>query len=176
MNKKVLGVAVTLLLAAMFVAPAMAAPATKISVTATVSATTTEGVGREVDHGVLQFRESAITGVVTLNIPGQTHLVGTYDGELNGWIKLDHPAPPPWLEAEGLMSGKAEFSFPGGTFVGIRHFKTIGFPPPFMSYMDTRMVLHGTGVFKGQTLTLSFEGDPPIPAPFDLEGYLIIPK
>jgi hypothetical protein len=166
---------VLLLTFALLSLPVMGAPATKIAVTATVSATTTEGIGRIVDHGILQFRESIITGVVILNIPGAP-IVGTYDGELNGWIKLDHPAPGPWLEAEGLMSGKAEFSFPGGTFVGIRHFKTIGFPPPFMSYMDTRIVLHGTGVFKGQILILSFEGDPPIPAPFDLEGYLIKPK
>jgi len=114
-KKKVLGIAVTLLLAAMFVAPVMAAPAKKIDVTATVLATTTEGVSREVDHGILQIRDGIITGVVTLNIPGQAPLVGTYDGELNGWIKLDHPPPPPWLEAKGLFLGKANFSFPGGT-------------------------------------------------------------
>ncbi len=115
MKKKVLGIAVTLLLAAMFVAPVMAAPAKKIDVTATVLATTTEGVSREVDHGILQIRDGIITGVVTLNISGQAPLVGTYDGELNGWIKLDHPPPPPWLEAKGLFLGKANFSFPGGT-------------------------------------------------------------
>jgi hypothetical protein len=172
-NKKVLGIAVTLLLAAMFIAPAMAKPATKIEgVTATVLPTTTEGVLREVDHGILQIRGGIMTGPVTLSIPGQAPLVGTYYGELNGWIKLDHPAPGPWLEAENLFSGKVELSFPGGTFVGIRHFKMIGFPTPFISHVDTQMVLHGTGDFKGQTLKLSYEGAlPPV-----FEGYLIMPK
>jgi hypothetical protein len=102
--------------------------------------------------------------------------VGTYAGEINGWVKLDHPAPGPWLQAESQYSGKVELSFPGGTFVGIRHFKAIGFPPPVMSYMESHMVLQGTGVFKGQTLKLSFEGDPPIPAPIVFDGYIIMPK
>jgi hypothetical protein len=176
LNKKILVIPVLLLTLALFSIPVMCAPARKIDVTATLLLTTTEGVGRYVDHGILQFRESTVEGSAILTLPGQTPIEGTYFGELNGRIKLDHPAPGPWFEAEGLMSGKTELSFPGGTFVGIRNFKTIGFPPPVMSYMDTRMVLHGTGDFKGQTLILSFEGDPPIPAPFDVEGYLIMPK
>ena len=130
MNKKVLGVAVTLLLAAMFVAPAMAKPATKTDVTATLLLATTEGVAREVDHGIIQYRESTVEGSVLLTVPGQAPIEGTYYGELDGWVKLDHPLPGPWLGAEGLSSGLVELSFSGGPFVGIRHFKTIGFPPP----------------------------------------------
>ena len=156
----------------------MAAPAIRIEgVTLTALLTITdEGVGRLVDHGILTSRETIMAGSVILAIPGQAPIEGTYTGEINGWVKLGHSPPGPFLEAESMYSGKVELSFTGGTFVGIRHFKAIGYPPPVTSYMESHMVLQGTGVFKGQTLKVSFEGDPPLPGPITFEGYLITPK
>ena len=59
-------------------------------------------------------------------------------------------------------TGTFESSVSVGKYVGI----------PVNSHIDRKIVLHGTGDFKGQTLKLSYEGEPP--ALF--EGYLIVPK
>jgi hypothetical protein len=176
MNKKLLGLAVVLLFAAMLVAPAMAAPATKIEgVTATITITMTS-VYTVHDHGILQVREGVATGTVTINIPGQAPLVGTVYAEFIGTMKLEHPMPGPWPEAENIMVGHPVFTFTGegttGTFEGIRHNKIIGFPDPVVSYINTRLDMHGTGDFLGQTLKLSYEGAPPAV----ISGYLLIPN
>jgi hypothetical protein len=175
-NEKVLGIAVVLLAVAMLAAPVMAAPATKIEgVTATLTITMTS-VYTAVDHGILQVREGVATGEVTINIPGQTPLTGTVYAEFIGTMKLDHPMPGPWPNAEMVMVGHPVFTFTGegttGTFEGVRHNKVIGFPDPVVSYINTRLVMHGTGDFLGQTLKLSYEGAGPVA----LEGYLLIPN
>jgi hypothetical protein len=72
MNKKVFVISVALMAVAMLAAPVMAVPATKIegvTLTALLSITD-EGVGREVDHGILQTRETTMAETVTLAIPG----------------------------------------------------------------------------------------------------------
>ena len=171
----VLALAVVLLATPML-GTVMAAPATRIKgVTATMTVTMTS-VYTAHDHGILQVREGVATGTVTINIPGQPQLVGTLYAEFLGTMKLEHPMPGPWLEAETLMVGHPVFTFTGegttGTFEGIRHNKVIGFPDPVVSYINTRLDLHGTGDFLGQTLKLSYEGAPPIA----LEGWLLIPN
>jgi hypothetical protein len=176
MNRKILGIAAVLMAVAMLAVPVMAAPATKIEgVTATLTMTMTS-VYTVHDHGILQVREGVATGTVTLNIPGQDPLTGTVYAEFMGTMKLDHEPPGPWPEAESLMVGHPVFTFTGegttGTFEGVRHTKMIGFPDPFASYINTRLDLHGTGDFLGQTLKLSYEGAPPAV----IEGYLLIPN
>ena len=176
MNRKILGICSVLILVAMLATPVMAAPSTKIEgVTATITVSMTS-VYTAHDHGILQVREGVAEGEVTLNIPGQDPLTGNLYAEFIGTMKLDHPMPGPWPNALTIMVGHPVFTFTGegttGTFEGVRHNKVIGFPDPFVSYIDARLDLHGTGDFLGQTLKLSYEGPPPIA----LEGYLIVPN
>ena len=180
-NRKILMLFVSLFAVAMMttilIGTVMAAPATKIEgVTATLDLATTS-VFKAVDHNILQIRDGVATGTVTINIPGQAPLIGTVYGEFIGTIKLGHPPPGPFLEAESVMMGHPIFTFTGegttGTFEGVRHTKMIGFPDPAVSHINTGLDLHGTGDFFGQTLKLSFEGTPP---PIAWEGYLLIPK
>ena len=168
MNKKVIGIAVALLLAAMFVAPVFAKR--KVAVTATQIAG--GGSGEEgwlVDHGIYQFREWEGAGMVTLYIPGQAPLVGASSSEING--KTTFTQEPPDPDAEGLIHLKMKWTFTGegttGTFEGQMQRKGIGVP--VISYMEAHMVLQGTGDFEGQTLRLSHAGPPPM----HWEGFLI---
>ena len=172
-----MGIVVFLLTATMLVAPAMATPATKIEgVTATTLESTRTSVFTIVDHSIVQVRHGEAIGMVTINIPGQNPLIGTVYREFKGTFKLGHGPPGPFLEAEGIETGQLVFSFTGegttGTFKGVEYTKMIGFPVEFVSYMNTRLELHGTGDFLGQTLKLSFEGNPP---PIAWEGYILIP-
>jgi len=181
MNKKVLGIAVTLLLAAMFVAPAMAKPATKIEgvtltlMVAIIPDATTIFADHNIRHG-----DGTAAGTATLNIPDQDPLHFDYYGVWNGTSKWDDP-PNPDPDATNVIRGKAVLTCTDegitGTFEGMSHSKTIGLPPPPFpttptSYIEYHMVFHGTGDFKGQTLKVSCAGAPP-PV---LEGCLIIPK
>jgi hypothetical protein len=73
MNKKVSGIAISLLLAAMFVAPIMAAPETKYDVTVMQEGVTSGFTYHVSQHGnrvVLQLRDGVGTSEVTLNLPG----------------------------------------------------------------------------------------------------------
>jgi hypothetical protein len=168
MNRKVLGIAFALLLAAMFVAPVFAK--TKVAVTATQMGGSSEGESWLVDHGIYQFRGAIGAGMVTLNIPGQPPLIGTSSSVVNGKITFEHPEPGPWLEAVGIMHLKMVWTFTGegttGTFEGQMNRKGIGMP---MTYIEAHMVLQGTGDFEGQTLMLSYAGPPPL----NWEGFLL---
>jgi hypothetical protein len=168
MNKKILGIAVTLLLAAMFVAPVFAKR--KVAVTATQMGGGTGGEGWMVDHGIWQFRGTEGAGVVTLYIPGQTPLVGASSSVINGKITFTQEPPDP--NALGIMHLKMVWTFTGkdttGTFEGQMQRKGIGVP--LLSSLEAHMVLQGTGDFKGQTLMLSAE-DTSLP-PTNLVGFL----
>jgi hypothetical protein len=178
LNKKVLGIAVTLLLAAMFIAPAMAAPATKIEGVTLIPATALfpDDTTIFADHNIVHNDGTAI-GTATLNIPEQDSLHFDYYGIWNGTSKWTN-FPNPDLEGSNVVRSMVVLTCTDegitGTFEGVLHTKTIGLPPviPFVSYTETHMVLHGTGDFQGQTLKLSYAGAPPAL----LEGYLIIPK
>jgi hypothetical protein len=167
LNKKVLGIAVALLLAAMFVAPVFAKR--KVAVTATqMGGGSSGGEGWLVDDGIFQFRGAEGAGVVTLYIPGQDPLSGTSSSEINGKITFTHEVPPPDLDALGIMHLKMVWTFEGkGTFEGQMQRKGIGVP--VITYMEAHMVLQGTGDFEGQTLILSHAGPPPL----QWEGFLI---
>ena len=170
MKRKVLWVAVALFLATVLLAPAMAAPATKIEgVTLTFAAITVPNPGypRIVDHTIMHTKGTS-HGSVTLTIPGQDPLVGDWDAEWVGRNKWsNYPDQDP--EAELIITSKVVLTFTGGTFEGVGQRRITGWPVP--SYFEDHMVLQGTGDFKGQTLKLSYEGPPPPVA----EGYLIIP-
>ena len=173
MKKKILVIPVFLLTCALISLPVMAAPATKIEgVTATIDFTETTEY-HAVDHGIIQV-EGISTGTVTLNIPGQVPLFGTLIREWIGTIKLSQHLPDP--DATGLLRGHVVWTFVGegttGTFEGTRHTKFVGFPRPFISNIEIRYVLQGTGDFSGQTLKLAYEG----PTPPVFEGTLLIPN
>ena len=88
-------------------------------------------------------------------------LEGTRHGE---WISMSMWRNAPDPEAVAIIKGKLVWTFPGGTFEG-RVYRTItGLPIP-IGVIYTRIVLHGTGDFRGQTLKL-----------IDGTGYIIIPK
>jgi hypothetical protein len=168
MNKKVLGIAVALLLAAMFVAPVFAK--TRVAVTATqMGGGGSGGESWTVDHGIFQFRGLEGAGTVTLYIPGKVPLTGTSSSEING--KTTFTQEPPDPDAEALIHLKMKWTFTGegttGTFEGQMQRKGIGVP--VITYMEAHMVLQGTGDFKGQTLMLSHAGPPPL----HWEGFLI---
>ena len=171
-------VAVVLFLAAMLVAPAMAAPATKIEgVMATIEFTTTTedpffSVQRE-DLAILHFGGTT-TGSVSLTIGLDTH-EGSISGEWMGKVKFPSNMAP-YADAEGQIHAKHVWTFTDegftGTFEGVVQTGWIGFLSQFRSYIYYQMVLRGTGDFDGQTLKLSYSGAPPAV----LEGCLIIPK
>ena len=170
MNKKVSLIVLVLGLLMLFaaLAPVMAAPATKIEeVTFTASTTTVPNPGypRLVAHDTILISKGTSTGAFTLSIPGQDPLVGDWYSE---WISRNkwsgYPVANP--EAEALIESKVVLTITDkGTFEGTSHRVIIGFPISGASSFEDRMVLHGTGDFKGQTLKLT-----------NSEGYIIIPK
>ena len=177
MNRKVFGIAATLLFAAMLVAPVYAAPAIKIEgVTFTPVTTLVPESTLAVDHNIVHNDGTAI-GTATLNIPEQDPLNFTYYGVWNGTSKWTN-FPNPDLESSNVIRSMVVLTCTDvgitGTFEGMLHTKTIGLPPVpgIVSYTETHMVLHGTGDFQGQTLQISYAGAPPTL----LEGTLIIPK
>jgi hypothetical protein len=180
-NKKILGIAVTLLLAAMLAAPAMAAPATKIEgVTLTTAvALIPDDTAIYADHNIVH-NDGTAAGTATLDIPEKDSLHFDYYGVWNGTSKWTNP-PNPDPEATNVIRSTVVMNCTDegitGTFEGMVHSKTIGLPPPpfpnaATSHIEYNMVFHGTGDFQGQTLKLSYAGPPPV----DLEGCLITPK
>jgi len=181
MNKKILGIAVTLLLAAMFLAPAMAKPAKRIKgVTLTTAVViipdaTTIFADHNIGHG-----DGTAAGTATLTMPDQDPLHFDYSAVWNGTSKWTDP-PNPDPDATNIIRSAIVLTCTDegitGTFEGMGHSKTIGLPPPPFPttptlYIEYNMIFHGTGDFQGQTLKVSYAGAPPVV----LEGTLIIPK
>jgi hypothetical protein len=165
-NKKVLGIVLTVSFLAMLTIPVMAKPATKIEgVTATANGTPTPSSMRTVSHGSIRHIKGTTAGTVYLTIQGLGTLEGTWNSE---WVTRSKISQDP---TEALIASKLVWTFTGegttGTFEGVDQRKIIG-----GSYFEDYLVLHGTGDFQGQTLKLSYEGAPPV---ID-EGVLIIPK
>jgi hypothetical protein len=176
LNKKALEIAVVLMAAAMLITPVLAAPATKIEgVTLTLAtALHPDDTTINADHNI-RHNDGTVDGTATLNIPEQESLHFDYYGVWNGTSKWTNmPSPDP--EGSNIVRSKVVLTCTDagktGTFEGVLHTKTIGLPPPTASYVETQMILLGTGDFQGQTLKLSYEGAPPT----DMEGTLIIPK
>jgi hypothetical protein len=176
LNRKLLVIAVALMTIAMFAAPAMAAPATKIEGVTLIPATVIHPDDTSIfaDHNIVH-NDGTTDGTATLDIPGQNPLHFTYYGVWNGtskWTNFPNPDP----EASNVVRSMVVLTCTDegitGTFEGMYHTKNIGLPPPTSSYTETQYVLHGTGDFQGQTLKVSYAGAPPAL----LEGTLILPK
>jgi hypothetical protein len=179
MNKKFLVIPVLLLTFVFISIPVMAAPAKKIEGVTMTRITPAvrkvhPGYPRYVGNGIGHSKGNS-TFTVRLTIPGlgpmgsDLILEGARHGE---WISnsMWKNAPDPDPEARAVITASVVITFTGtgttGTFVG-RVYRTItGFPfPSEITVMYTRIVLHGTGDFRGQTVKL-----------IDGEGYAIIPK
>ena len=155
MNKKILGIALTVFFLAMLTIPVMAAPATKIggvtltNVTPPVR-TIYPGYPRIYDNGIRHVKGNT-TNNVNLTIPG----LGPSGSDLileiarySEWIsKSKSIGPDP--EAKAIITAKLVWTLTGGTFEG-RVYRTItGLPISGSSLVYTRVVLHGTGDFRG---------------------------
>lgn len=166
MEKKIFVITITILAIAMLVTPVLAAPATKIEeVTATADGIPTPSSIRTVSHDSIRHIKGTTTGTVYLTIPGLGTLEGTWNSE---WVTRSKISQDP---TEALIASRVVWTFTGegttGTFEGVIQRKITG-----GVYFEDNVILHGTGDFKGQTLKLSYEGNPPVIQ----EGYLIIPK
>jgi len=175
MNKKMLGVFVCLFTLALLTIPVMGAPATKIEGVTTIPLTPAvrmfhSGYPRSYDNGIIHSKGNN-THTVRLTIPGlglggsDLILDGSHYSDWSTNYKLTDPDP----EAVAVITASVVWTFTGegttGTFEG-RVYRTItGLPISASSITHTRMILHGTGDFLGQTVKL-----------VDGTGYLIIPK
>ncbi|MEJ2244229.1 MAG: hypothetical protein P8X87_06870 [Candidatus Bathyarchaeota archaeon] len=179
MNKKILGVLVCLFTLALLTIPVLGVPATKIE-GVTFTGENIERVTSSVrTFGNIRISKGTTTGDVYLTIPTIGTLEGDWHSEPVAKTTFTAPATDPPAtdpDAKVAIRGKVVWTFSGegttGTFEGVLHQYYIGYPPVygvFSSYQYTRMVLQGTGDFRGQTLKLSWEGPTP-------DGYLIMPK
>ena len=158
MNKKILIIAVAFLAMAMLATPAMA-KTQKIAVThsgadiSSTTATSSRSIGGDppkfwIGHGV-----TVTIGTLTLTQdanPGET-LVGTGYSELMVIKNLE----------TGVIKhfAKGVWTFPGGTFEGVYRYEvTKPGPYPTWTFKLTHCILHGTGVFQGQRLVMSYDG------------------
>jgi hypothetical protein len=152
----------------------MGAPATKIEGVTLTQVTppfrmTHPGYPRTVDDGIIH-RKGNTTNTVRLTIPGGNPSGGDLileGARYSEWITkvMWRSVPVPDPEAEAIIKGKLLWTFDGGTFEGTVYRRITGMPISPSSVVYTRMVLHGTGDFRGQTIKL-----------VDGEGYIIIPK
>ena len=171
MNKKILMLLVSVLAVALLAIPVMGAPATKIEGVILTDVGipvryTHPGYPLVVDHTIAHSKGNT-TNTITLTIPKPEQttplvLEGSWYSE---WISRSKISPEP-TETELLIQGKVVMTFTGlGTFEGKIYRTILGTPPDMIQSMYTRMVLHGTGDFRGQTLKF-----------VDGNGYLIMPK
>jgi hypothetical protein len=163
MNKKIIVVFAALLFLAMFVAPVMAAPATKIEgVTMTVAQSGPPVIDKRrfvSDDTISHSTGGSSPGsTVTLTIPD----VGTYSGDWHtAWIANGN-----YKIGEFIIISKNTMTFAEGTFEGVNQRRITGESPQSpTAIIEDYCVYKGTGMFKGWTLKITND-----------EGYVIIPK
>jgi hypothetical protein len=145
--------------------PIMAAPATKIPVTATSERTgVVSGESWTTNGGVTHFRDYQVTYDISLNIEGEGSLAGISSNVWNGRVNTK--------TGKAVLQYNAIWSFPGGSFEGVIQSRLESYPPPY-EYYEIHCVLKGTGVFEGQKLMLSYEGTTTDPV---WEGFLLRPN
>ena len=183
--KKVIFVSILALIMLFTVAPAMAAPATKVPVTISTSTTgMTFGDFWVTDGGVVQMRDFASDGKAYLQVasspPVAYQLTTHRDFSATINLEKDIPFPGPWPDAKGIthstlvwtysvdgqvqgtFKGEWTLKFTGWTIVDITKFIVTNGPS------EGHAVLQGDGVFAGQTLMLDSTGPPT-----SFTGYLL---
>ena len=178
MKKKLIFIPILALLMLFTVAPAMAAPATKVSVTITTLTTgMTFGDWWVTDGGVVQMRDFASDGIAYLQVDSSPPTVYTLTThrDISSTIVLgkDIPFPGPWPDAKGITHSSVVWTYSvngqEGTFKGEWTLKFVGWtiidPVHFIvanGPSEGHAVLQGDGVFAGQTLLLGSTGPPTV--------------
>jgi hypothetical protein len=183
MKKIIILISALVLMMLFAVAPAIAAPATKVSVTATHSSTIINpGTNWVTDGGVVQMRDIVYGGTVILDIATTTanpDYTFTQRREQFGTVThgRDIPYPGPWPEAKGEWHAKIVWTYSEngqvGTFEGEMKLTSIGWyllsnGLAYSGPTEGHYVLQGKGVFEGQTLFLDSIGPPTV-----YTGYLL---
>jgi len=183
--KKVIFVSILALIMLFTVAPAMAAPATKVPVTISTSTTgMTFGDFWVTDGGVVQMRDFASDGKAYLQVasspPVAYQLTTHRDFSATINLEKDIPFPGPWPNAKGITHSTLVWTYSingqvQGTFKGEWTLKFTGWtivdPAKFIvtnGPSEGHAVLQGDGVFAGQTLMLDSTGPPT-----SFTGYLL---
>jgi hypothetical protein len=137
----------------MAVAPVFAEPAQKIPITMVHAGSTVITETRQTNGGIFHY-EGIRTGTCTLNIQGQAPLVGTYSESVHEVVNTK--------TGEVVIQNFAVLTFAGGSFEGMKQNRVSSSGPTTITALDQHAVLHGTGIFEGQTLMVSQEA-PPFP-------------
>ncbi len=166
MKKAILGITVALMTVAMLATPVLAANPNKVSVTAKDLKT----VGQSYDP--LTYRwvtDGNISHIVymkiwgTLNIyVGQQVIPVSWVDEIRGVYNMK--------TKQGVWQWDEVWTLPGGTFEGTAHVTLAGGNLITYTEFYSHIVLHGTGVYEGEVLSLSMER-PTRATPSIYEGY-----
>lgn len=166
MRKAVLVLAVVLMAVAIMATPVFAANPNKVSVTAKDLVTG----GSSYDPATFRWiTDGNISHIVymklwgTLNIyVGQQVIPVSWVDELSGVYNMK--------TKEGVWQWDEVWTLPGGTFEGTAHVKLGGGTLTTYTEFYSHIVLHGTGVYRGQVLSLEMER-PTRATPGIYEGY-----
>jgi hypothetical protein len=184
MNKKISGICVVLMAAAMLVIPVMALSTKKIEVSFEPGPFFGDSfpdweMRGDVQHGrngIMGWEECDITGD-GINLVDGT-LTKTYDYDINMYgVEPTIPPPPNFRFGTGVLHYKVELVFDDGTFEGNHmvsgEFKVFnsGFVLPWNS--DGYAVYHGTGAYLGWTWVMS---DVTVNGVAQFEAYMQIPQ
>jgi hypothetical protein len=177
MNKKVLGVFVSLLAVAMLATPVKAEPTQGQKVAVTLSFVGVTGppeIVDTMDSGPVSHRLVHTTWVVVLEIENGPTFSGTAFDERTIVIV------PQKDGTKQITKSHYEFSFPseGGGFEGNTLLILDGFtgpPPPLWEKGKAYSLFQGTGAFEGQTLNFRHTWSPYVAGPIVWDGYLLKP-
>jgi hypothetical protein len=170
MNKKVMAIAAVLMTVAILATPVLAAPAERLDVTITH----TQGMpsnpeGKTTPSVIWQARERTWEISVTIDIPGETSLTGIIYNVMNTryFSTFD----------KTIDVSHAVLEIPtGDTFEGVMKFTWVGlYTNIFTAEIEVNGVLHGTGIYQGQTLKITSTGPVISLPPLPWEGVLIRP-
>jgi hypothetical protein len=168
MNKKVMAIAVAIMAVAILAAPVLAAPAERIDVTIThTQGMPSNPAGKTTPSGIWQTRERTWEISVTINIPDETPLTGTIHNVMNTRYFSARD------KTIDVSNASLEIST-GDTFEGVIKFTWVGlYTDMFTAEIEVNGVLHGTGIYQGQTLMIACSG--PVIGSLQWEGVLIRP-
>lgn len=165
MNKKVLVIAVALMVVAMLATPVLADSPKKIPVTATQAGGQVEGPDSRTwttEGGIVQYKDWLGSGSIKLDLPSS--LGGTLMGSSTSVVSFSKNTKT----GVGVVHIEMTWTFTDGTFEGIDEMKNYYIE----GIKEAHVVMHGTGDYEGWVLILSGTATP---APMKWEGDLLIP-
>jgi hypothetical protein len=176
MNKKLLGIVIATLAIAMLITPALAAPAQKINFvvkTIPLNPQPTQGddyVRFTSEGGIMHCRNQIGASIAKLWLSSDASGLPTYQG--TGMSEVM------WTlnqELTGPAVYKLTWTFSEGTFEGNLICTMTAVSPTAPAILsEIHGVLHGTGIFEGQTMRIE-DGARPLGQPLTVTGTIIIP-